>query len=504
MREWRSATVERIRGLRPGRLLEIGVGSGLLLSQLAPDCTEYRATDLSAATVDTLRQQLARLDADWTDRVVLSAQAADDVTGLPQHHFDTVVLNSVVQYFPSEAYLRRVLDRVRGLLAPGGAVFVGDVRNLALLPEFATAVQVTRHGGEDPATVADRVRRDIAGEQELLLAPEYFLAAGFDAVDIQLKRGRSVNELTRFRYDVVLHKSPAAPISMLDLPKVEFDDGDRLRELLRSRHPEGLRVTGIPHAGLLGQIAASRRIAAGLPVSSGAQSDPRTAGFEGMLDSSDPAEVGLLPEDLHVLAGQFGYAAAVTWSARADRMDAVFVDAAGAQGRSLDGVYLPTGALADRGHYANNPQDSLLPAGVRAFAAERLPDFMVPTAVLVLDAVPLTANGKLDRAALPDPEFLSAKAYRAPRNDLEQTLTGLFSEILGVGRVGIDDSFFALGGHSLLATRLASRIRAVLGVEVPIRVMFEAATVAELADRWPRLAPSRRPALRRMNREVGL
>ncbi|WP_280455026.1 non-ribosomal peptide synthetase [Nocardia brasiliensis] len=503
MREWRSATVERIRGLRPERVLEIGVGSGLLLSQLAPDCVEYRATDLSAATVDTLRQQLARLDADWTDRVVLSAQAADDVTGLPQHHFDTVVLNSVVQYFPSEAYLRRVLDRVRGLLAPGGAVFVGDVRNLALLPEFATAVQITRHGGEDPATVADRVRRDIAGEQELLLAPEYFLAAGFDAVDIQLKRGRSVNELTRFRYDVVLHKSPATPISVFDLPKVEFDDGDRLRELLRSRHPEGLRVTGIPHAGLLGQIAAARRIEEGLPVSSGTQSDPRTAGFEGMLDTSGPAEVGLLPEDLHVLAGQFGYVAAVTWSARADRMDAVFVDAAGAQRHSLDGVYLPTGALGDRGHYANNPQDSLLPAGVRAFAAERLPDFMVPTAVLVLDAVPLTANGKLDRAALPDPEFLSAKAYRAPRNDLEQTLTGLFSEILGVGRVGIDDSFFALGGHSLLATRLASRIRAVLGVEVPIRVMFEAATVAELADRWPRLAPGRRAGRRRVERVGG-
>ncbi|MEV6279730.1 non-ribosomal peptide synthase/polyketide synthase [Nocardia sp. NPDC051832] len=486
MREWRAATVDRIRGLGLGRVLEIGVGSGLLMSQLAPDCAEFWATDLSSATITALRRQLGDLDAAWADRVVLRAQAADDLDGLPENHFDTVVLNSVIQYFPSQNYLRVVLERVAGLLAPGGAVFVGDVRNFALLAEFATAVQISRNGGADPAAVADRVRRDIAAEQELLLAPEYFsglcgAATGFDAVEIELKRGYAVNELTRYRYDVVLHKAPAAPISVADVPKVEFGDLDGLRELLRAHPAEGIRVTGIPHAGLTGQIAAARLIRSGQPVPDADRTSVRTAVFEGLLEvSGDREHAGLVPEDLYVLGREFGYSTAVTWSAEPGRMEAVFLEPAALSGRPLTDVFVPAGAL---GAAANNPQAGLLAADVRRWAADRLPEFMVPATIMVLDAVPLTASGKLDRKALPDPELLSANDYRAPRTDREHALAELFAEILGVRRVGIDDDFFALGGHSLLATRLTSRIRATLAVEVPVRVIFDAPTVAELATR---------------------
>ncbi|WP_280277313.1 non-ribosomal peptide synthetase [Nocardia wallacei] len=493
MREWRAATVERIRELSPRRVLEIGVGSGLLLSQLAPECEQYWATDLSAATIGTLREQLRGLGAGWADRVVTSVQAADDTSGLPDHHFDTVVLNSVVQYFPGESYLRRVLEGVRRVLAPGGAVFVGDVRNLALLEPFTTAVEITRHGGDDPDAVRDRVRRGMSAEKELLIAPEYFVglcgeAGGFGAVDIELERGRAVNELTRYRYDVVLRPATADALSVAAVPKVAFRDRDSLRELLETPHPDGIRVTGIPRAGLLGEVEATRRIRAGRPVS---------------LDQlDDPDGSGLLPEDLHGLGRRYGYRTAVTWSAEPDRMDAVFLDAATARHRPLTDVYLPTAAVGNPAAYVNNPQDLLLPADLRRLAAERLPQFMVPAVVMVLDSMPLTANGKLDRAALPEPEFISSTRYRPPSGERERVLAELFAEILGRDRVGVDDDFFVLGGHSLLATRLVSRIRAVLGVEVPVRVIFDAPTVAQLAQRWDELAPSRRPALRRMNREV--
>ncbi|WP_225732725.1 non-ribosomal peptide synthetase, partial [Nocardia sp. JCM 34519] len=505
MREWRMATVERIRALRPRRVLEIGVGSGLLLSQLAPDCEEYWATDFSAATIHTLQEHLAGLDAEWVDRVVTSVQAADDPDGLPEGRFDTVVLNSVVQYFPGEAYLRRVLEQVHRVLAPGGAVFVGDVRNLALLEEFVTAVQITRNGGDDPGAVRDRVRRSLLAERELLVAPEYFLGVGgFDAVDIELKRGYSVNELSRYRYDVVLRKSPVQPLSVRDVPKAEFREHDWLCELLRTRHPDGIRVVGIPHAGLLGEIAVTECIRSGRAVES-RQNGSLAAGFEGVLDAvPERASAGLLPEDLYVLGRRFGYATAVTWSAEPGRMEAVFIDAAAAQDRPLTDVFAPQAISGDPAAYANNPQDTLMPADVRRFAAERLPEFMVPAVVMVLESVPLTANGKLDRAALPDPEFAAAAEYRAPSSERERVLAELFAEILGRDRVGVDDSFFALGGHSLLATRLASRIRDVLRVEVPVRIIFDAPTVAQLAQRWPQLAPARRPALRKMSREVGL
>ncbi|MDQ1039010.1 amino acid adenylation domain-containing protein/non-ribosomal peptide synthase protein (TIGR01720 family) [Streptomyces sp. V3I8] len=118
---------------------------------------------------------------------------------------------------------------------------------------------------------------------------------------------------------------------------------------------------------------------------------------------------------------------------------------------------------------------------LRAYTAQRLPEHMVPSAFVTMEKFPLAATGKVDRKALPLPEITSDAAYRAPRTPQEELLTAVFAQILGVGRVGVDDSFFDLGGHSLLATKLISRIRTVLSVEVPIRLVFQAPTVAELA-----------------------
>ncbi|WP_426445438.1 amino acid adenylation domain-containing protein [Paenibacillus sp. S-38] len=144
--------------------------------------------------------------------------------------------------------------------------------------------------------------------------------------------------------------------------------------------------------------------------------------------------------------------------------------------------------------YAVSPEASGIdPTAVREYAGRKLPDYMVPGAVMLLSELPLTLNGKLDRKALPAPSYSSAETKRTARTPQEEILASLFAELLGVPSVGIDDDFFELGGHSLLAGRLMSRIRDGLGVEVGISALFDSPTVAALARKLDQAAAARPP-----------
>jgi amino acid adenylation domain-containing protein len=153
------------------------------------------------------------------------------------------------------------------------------------------------------------------------------------------------------------------------------------------------------------------------------------------------------------------------------------------------------------GYLVPAPGAEVDPAGVRAALAAALPGYLVPAALVVLDALPVAPSGKLDRRALPAPEYRAARS-RAPVTSEEAGLCGLFAELLGVAEVSADDGFFDLGGHSLLVTRLISRVRSRLRAELSVQDVFLAPTAAALASRLRPLARSR-PVLRRRTSEKG-
>ena len=435
MREWVDATVERIAARRPRRVLEIGCGTGLLLARLAPACEAYLGADFSSRALEHVRKLVAaRTD---LSHVELSQRMADDFAGIEPGSFDTVIINSVTQYFPGIEYLKEVLEGAVTAVSPGGRIFIGDVRNLPLLKAFHASVQCHRaEGGTTKAQLGHLVENDIEHEGELVIDPDFFVALKekdqrISDVEIFLKRGRHQNELTRFRYDAFLHvearDGASLPGTWMDWQK----EGSSLADLggrLKSS-PRVLEVRGVLNA----RLAAAAKVLAWL----GGEEGPET--LEGYQEAMASAADGAVePETLWSLAEQHGYALELGYaSAGCDAcMDALF--------RKRDtvnpgGVFwgrLASTAAKPWSAYANNPLKAKLVRDLtprlRKHLAAALPNYMMPAAFVMLDAIPLTPNGKIDRKALPAPgrSALPQAAYAAPRTATEKILAGIWAEVL--------------------------------------------------------------------------
>ena len=493
MREWVKTTVKRIETLQPQRVLEIGCGTGLLLFRIAPSCKRYLGIDFSESALETIRQTLSRQGGALA-QVELLRRTANNLEDIPAESFTTVILNSVIQYFPTVEYLLQVLEgAIHSLSSEGGTIFVGDIRSYPLLELFHTSVQFYQAAPVfSKEQLRHRIQRRIGHENELVLSPEFFLALKqhfpqINRVRILPKRGRAENEMTRFRYDAVLSVN-TGPTTPVETERLEWHRDNlslpAIRRQLEEQNPEALSVVHIPNARLSREL----RIAAWLHGDEG----PATVGE--LRETLAHAQEGIPPEELWILGEELSYRVELSW-ARSDSngsYDVLFVrhDVNGDVGIHDGLPVFHEDALQHKAWsaYATNPlhnkqTQSLIPK-LRKHLEERLPDYMIPSAFVLLRALPLTPNGKIDRKALPDPERARPELeteFVAPRSDVEEALADLWQETLDLEQVGVYDDFFALGGDSLIATRLATRVREVFELDLSIASLFEVHTIAELS-----------------------
>ena len=480
MREQVEGTVARLLARRPTRVLEIGCGTGLLLFRVAPHCRRYVGSDFSTAALGRVRRAVEERN---LGQVELEQRVADDFAGIEPGSFDLVVLNSVVQYFPSMDYLVRVLGGAVRAVVPGGHVFVGDVRSRPLLEAFAAEIELQRAPGDlGREDLRRRVERRVRQEPELVVDPEFFTALQqhvpeIGAVEVEPKRGWHHNELTRFRYDVVLRVGAAAAAveGAEECAWSEIGDPERLRDKLRAG-ARPLLVRAVPSARL--QAETPRAL---LTTPEG----PATAA-ELRERVRAPTSAAIEPEVLWGLEREAPCEVHVGWSTAPGCYDALFLPSdASRPGRRVVDVLTPrAGARGPWTVYGNEPAGNGEPAlgpALRSYLQQKLPEYMVPVRFVMLQALPLTPNGKVDRRALPAPGAAPAQRFVAARNALEEALAGLWAELLGVSGIGVNDNFFELGGHSLLATRLVSRVRDTFQIELPVRQLFDHPTVAGLA-----------------------
>jgi ubiquinone/menaquinone biosynthesis C-methylase UbiE len=407
MREWIETTVARVQALEPTNVLEIGCGTGLLLLRIAPLSKRYVGLDFSPAVIARLQEQLAQTSA-LTDRVQLGEGYADDLEQFAEDSFDTVIINSVAQYFPNLSYFERVLRGAIRLVRPGGSIFAGDLRTLPLLNAFALSVEACIASSTMPARdLSECVRMRLRNEPELVVSPSFFLSLAtrnpkVSRVDIHPRRGIRNNEMTRFRYDAILRI--AAPSSAAT--HIEFRDSaegqwtlDNLRSHLSSARPDTLGVARIRNS----RVAQDVRLLARL------KNAPPHSLLGALRDDPPRAESQEIhPEALANLATETGYELALSWaSCYSDgSYDAAFLrqNPSAPDRKVLPSIPWPHPTPADFVFLANAPGQAEVRENfiseLAAHCRAHLPAELIPQTFRLVDSLPSEEGGTVDYRAL--------------------------------------------------------------------------------------------------------
>ncbi|KAI1181191.1 non-ribosomal peptide synthetase [Nemania sp. FL0916] len=507
MQEWLDDTIHTVLdGQAPGHVLEIGTGTGMVLFNLGPGLESYVGLEPSKSAAAFVTNAVKSIPA-LADKAEVHIGTATDIDQLSELHPDLVVLNSVVQYFPTPEYLAGVVETLARIPGVKRIVF-GDIRSHATNRQFLAARALHTLG--DKAT-KDSVRQKMTEmeerEEELLVAPAFFTALEGQLpdqvkhVEILPKKMHATNELSAYRYTAVVHirgpEDQAQPVYMIgsddwtDFQASEMNRNALLSLLQRSADTSTVAVGNIPYS----KTIVERHIVESLDNRRGedAQSSLDGAAWISAISSNAERCTSLSVTDLIQLGEEAGFRVEVScarqWS-QSGALDAVFHRYSPVQKGGHVLIRFPTDHQAQESTpLTNRPlqrlQSRRFVSQIREELQALLPSYMVPARIVVIDQMPLNASGKVDRKELARraqlvPKSEAPSANVVPLNEIEVVVCEEFADVFG-SDVGTADNFFKLGGHSLLATKLAARISGRLDARVSVKDVFDQPIVADLA-----------------------
>ncbi|MFC4851894.1 condensation domain-containing protein [Actinophytocola glycyrrhizae] len=489
MRHWLSSTLERISAIKPKNVLEIGCGLGVIAYPLSRLVDNYLACDFSSQIIAVNTENAKKID---TGRLSFFTCEAIDID---QHvdrvraaGVDTVVINSVVQYFPSLDYLEAVLDKILAVESVR-TVFIGDIRNYDLLDEFSLSIVDFRvPAGAAPSDLGRLQAMRAHSDQvaELLVSDEYWstFTAQRDSVagvSVLPRVGPVSNELFDFRYDVILTKDPdrlhrPEPSDSVEVRHDEFDEFDEFCRALAGGEVGTAVVRGIRNPWTAGHCDRLRMAKGGM-----------TAGTA----ATRPAEPDPDLDRLRTIAAAHRLRTSAHYarddSGSVSRLDVVIFRAGPAD-------YADSAVVVARPNWRSTPlastptaskQDDKLATRVAVAATKALPKHMRPDRIIVVPTFPLGRTGKLDHNAL---RSLAARQEAAGAlgelvGKTEARLAGILRELLGATvRIDRESDFFAIGGHSLLAARYAHAVNRAFGRELRAKAVFDRPRLRDFAE----------------------
>jgi amino acid adenylation domain-containing protein len=491
MRLWLNDISTLMLALHPRNVLEIGSGTGMIYYQIAGHIQHYTGTDFSAAAIDKIRARIAAGERVYPE-TILKVCAAHEVALDAGREVDLIILNSIIQHFPAEAYLATVLDRCIGMLKEKkGHIVIGDVRDLRLLTAFKGRLQLGKCAETIPIEEFNwRVDQEVLKEEELCIDPNWFFQLqnkypAISGVSITWKQGDFSNELSRYRYTVVLQIGGSTepgqprwtPWDQVSDKRIIIEQLNRGEEVIALQHvpnhrlqKEKLFIEALANQKVknVGQLAhyiagADRETEQVEEILAAA----RTHGYRcHMYIAPDPLKMHLLLEKTSESSVSAGRYLAQT----------------GVAPYAGDGEHLANRKWTNMPLFADSC--TALQKDIRRHLQNSLPEFMVPVDFIAVQSLPMTISRKVDRQFLsivPGRVQKSSFQYQAPETGMEQMVAAIWQDLLETEQVGINDNFFELGGHSLKAGQFINRVYKQTGIKLLFSEIFQRATLRDVA-----------------------